>query len=231
MAKEIEPYAIDKVGASSLTADQKNELTTQPQALGTIVGDINTEDIVIPRLNIVQSVGQLAELFNAGSVVLNKEVELPTPLELTILLARKQYVENLDFDSDERPMVFNTLEEVKAAGGTIEWEENVKPSFAQILHVHVLFKAPAGLDYALPLEYGGCAYGMAQWTLRGVAYSRAGKNIITAAKLSLRDGLLNGKWELSTKREKFGKNSVFVPVLRNAGRNTPEFVQYVRSLA
>lgn len=230
MAKTIKPYEIEKVGASSPTAAPKDELATQPPALGTIVGDIDSDDIVIPRLNIVQSVGPLAELFNAGCVVLNKEVELPTPLELTVLSARKQFVENLDFDSDEKPQVFNSLEEVKAAGGTIEWVDDKKPSYTPILHVQVLFKAPDGLDYALPLEYNGCAYGMAQWTLRGVAYSRAGKNILTAAKLSLRDGLFNGKWELSTKREKFGKNSVFVPVLRNVGRNAPEFVQYICSL-
>lgn len=231
MAKTIKPYEIDKVGATSPTATPQEELATQTPTLGTIVGDIDSEDIVIPRLNIVQSVGPLAELFNAGCVVLNKEVELPTPLELTVLSARKQFVENLDFDSDEKPQVYNTLEEVKAAGGTIEWVDNVKPSFTPVLHVQVLFKAPAQLDYALPLEYNGSAYGMALWTLRGVAYSRAGKNILTAAKFSLRDGLFHGRWELTTKREKFGRNSVVVPVLKNAGRNTPEFVDWLRSIS
>lgn len=235
MAK-IKPY---QISSSESKATEQQEVTTselatpQPQILGAVSGDIDSGDIVIPRLNIVQAVGQLGELFSPGSIVFNKEVVLSTgstPVDLTVLSARKQFVENLAYESDEKPAVFNTLEEVKAVGGTIEWLGNQKPSYLPILHVHVLLKAPKELDYALPLSFEGEAYGLAVWTLRGVSYTRAGKNILTAAKFSLRDGLFNGKWELSTKREKFGKNSVFVPVLRNVGRNSSEFVRFIRSL-
>ena len=218
------------ISPATTTATTTELAAPQSATLGTIAGEIESDDIVIPRLNLVQNVGSLAELFNGGDLVLNKEVVLSAPLELTILSARKQFVQNLDFDSDEKPQVYNTLEEVHAAGGTIEWVGNQKPSFTPVLHVNLVFKAPAGLDYALPLEYNGDAYGLAVWTLRGVAYTRAGKNILTAAKFALRDGLFNGKWELTSKREKFGRNSVFVPVLRNVGRNTPDFVNYLRTI-
>ena len=147
-----------------------------------------------------------------------------------MLRARKQFVEALDYDSGERPQVFDTLEEVKAAGGTVEWVGNQKPTYNPVLHVHIVFKAPAGLDYAFPLEYKGESYGMAVWTLRGVAFKRAGRNILTASKFSLRDGLFHGKWELTTKREKVARNSFVVPVLRNVGRNTPDFVEFLRTL-
>ena len=232
MAK-IKQY--DPAAAENAAAPQTTEITTaaQPQALGTVAGDIGSDDIVIPRLNITQLVGPLGELFAPGSIILNKEIELSPgdkPIELTVLSARKQFVENLDYGTEETPAVYNTLEEVKAAGGTIEWVNDQKPSFVPVLHVQVLLKAPEGLDYALPLSHDGAAYGLALWTLRGVAYTRAGKNILTAAKFSLRDGLFNGKWELTTKREKFGRNSVFVPVLRNTGRNTPEFVEWLRGI-
>lgn len=228
--------AYDPAAASAAAPAQTTEITApaaQPQALGTITGDIGADDIVIPRMNITQGVGPLAELFNPGTIILNKEIELSpgsTPVELTVLSARKQFVENIEYGTDETPAVYNTLEEVKAAGGTIEWVNDQKPSFVPVLHVQVLLKAPEGLDYAMPLSFGGAAYGLAVWTLRGVAYTRAGKNILTAAKFSLRDGLFHGKWELTTKREKFGRNSVFVPVLRNTGRNTPEFVDWVKNL-
>ena len=237
MAK-VKPYEIT---GSDENLSEVNEETTlmastreTPLPLGAIAGDISTDDIVIPRMNLVQGVGTLSELFTPGSVVLNKEVVLTTgetPLELTILSARKQFVENLPFDSEEKPRVYNTLDEVKEAGGSIEWVNDEQPSFIPILHLQLVFKAPDGEDnYAYPLEFDGKPYGLAVWTLRGVAYTRAGRNILTAARFALRDGLFNGKWALTTKREKFGRNSVVVPVLRNIGRNAPEFVEFLRNI-
>lgn len=237
MAK-VKPY---EIAGSDENLSEVNEETTlmastreTPLPLGAVAGDISTDDIVIPRMNLVQGVGTLSELFTPGSVVLNKEVVLTTgetPLELTILSARKQFAENLPFDSEEKPRVFNTLDEVKEAGGSIEWVNDEQPSFAPILHLQLVFKAPDGADnYAYPLEFDGKPYGLAVWTLRGVAYTRAGRNILTAARFALRDGLFNGKWALTTKREKFGRNSVVVPVLRNIGRNTPEFVEFLRNI-
>lgn len=237
MAK-VKPYEIT---GSDENLSEVNEETTlmastreTPLPLGAIAGDISTDDIVIPRMNLVQGVGTLSELFTPGSVVLNKEVVLTTgetPLELTILSARKQFAENLPFDSEEKPRVYNTLDEVKEAGGSIEWVNDEQPSFTPILHLQLVFNAPDGEDnYAYPLEFDGKPYGLAVWTLRGVAYTRAGRNILTAARFALRDGLFNGKWALTTKREKFGRNSVVVPVLRNIGRNTPEFVEFLRNI-
>lgn len=231
----IKPYKLNAGDNAPATAETAIAVAASPTppVIGAVVGDINAGDIVIPRINIVQGVGPLSELFSPGAIVLNKELQLSdgtTPIELTILAAHKQFVENLPYDSEERPAVYDTLEEVKAAGGTIEWNGDIKPSFTPVLHVNLVFKAPEGADGAFPLEHQGRPCGLAVWTLRGVAYTRAGKNILTAAKFSLRDGLFNGKWTLTTKREKFGRNSVFVPVLRNVGRNTPEFIEFIRTI-
>ncbi len=156
----------------------------------------------------MQNVGPLAELFAGGQIVLNQETILAKDaesIELTVLNVKKVYQENIPFDSDERPAVYNSLEEVKAVGGTVEWGANgEKPDFLPVLHTQVLIKAPENAEGAFPFEYKGDSYALALWTIKGVAYTRAGKNIITAARFSLKDGIHNGKWSLGSKREKFG---------------------------
>ncbi|MFI3244306.1 MAG: hypothetical protein R3Y56_08645, partial [Akkermansia sp.] len=194
MSKTIKPYT---VGAANDAAEVSNESATTAIAqtdtaqLGTISGEIEQGDIIIPRLNIVQNVGALGELFDAGQIVLNQETPLVKEgeaIELTVLNVRKVFQENVSYDSDERPAVYNTLEEVKAAGGSIEWGANgEKPSFLPVLHTQVLIKAPEGAEGAFPFEFEGASYALALWTIKGVAYTRAGKNIVTAARFALKD--------------------------------------------
>lgn len=224
----------DMKSAAKNTAATTELTTSNNGYIGNIVGEVGKEDIVIPRLNIVQGVGALAETHTMGQIVYDKSVVLSdgnAPVELTVMSARKQFVENLPFGNDgPAPMVYDTLEEVKAAGGTIEWIGNQKPSFVPVLHVQVLIKAPAGADGAFPIEYQGQPYGIALWTIRGVAYPRAAKAILTAARFSLAKGIHHGKWVLTSRREKFGRNSVYVPQLTLQGKHDEEFVKFVEGL-
>lgn len=198
-----------------------------------VEGEITGDDIVIPRFHQVQSVGPLSEKFPPGSLVYNKEVVLSdgnTPVPLTVLRIKKRYIENTEYGGDTIARVLDSLEEVKAAGGWIDWRENERPPFSPMLQTLVLICSPFEDHPLFPYEFGDKAYGLALWTLRSTAFTRAGKSIITASQFALRDGLHEGGWLLSSKREKVGMNFVYVPVLRHASRHSEEFVQFALSL-
>jgi hypothetical protein len=205
-----------------------SSLPTRP-----LEGEFLPQDFVLPRLNLVQSVGPLSETFQPGAIVYNKEVTLSDgtqPVALTVLRIRKQYQEHIPYGSDEMPRVFETLEEVRAAGGWIDWRDNQRPPFSPILNALVLVKSPFAEHPMFPHRYGEADYGLALWTLRSTAFTRAGKTIITASQFALRDGLHFGEWSFTSRREKLGMNFVHVPVLRHSARHTNEFAEFALSL-
>ena len=211
------------------------EETSMPLAIPTkaVDGEFRAEDFVIPKLHLVQSVGPLSEAFQPGAFVYNKELVLTdgvSPLSLTVLRIRKQYVENVPYGGDEVPRMFDTLEQIRAAGGWIDWRDNQRPPFSPVLHVLVLIKSPSGENPLFPYEFEGAHYGLALWTLRSTGFTRAGKTIITASQFALKDGLHKGGWALTSKREKIGMNFVFVPVLRHEAKHSDEFAEFAAGL-
>ncbi|MCH7228590.1 hypothetical protein [Haloferula sp. A504] len=198
-----------------------------------VEGEFNSEDFIIPKLHLVQAVGPLSEKFTPGQIVYNKEEVISDgtePVNLTVLRIRKRYQENLPWGGDELPRVFDTLEEVRAAGGWIDWRDNERPPFSPILHALVLIRSPFEENPLFPYEFEGKAYGLALWTLRGVSFTRAGKSIITASQFALKDGLHLGSWSLTSKRDKVGMNFIHVPVLRHEARNGEEFCSFALGL-
>ena len=170
-------------------------------------GEFRAEDFVIPKLHLVQSVGPLSENFTPGTFVYNKELVLSDgskPLSLTVLRIRKQYVENVEYGGDVVPRVFDTLEQVRAAGGWIDWRDNQRPPFSPVLHALVLLQSSTGENPLFPYEFEGKHYGLALWTLRSTAFTRAGKTIITASQFALKDVIYKGAWSLVSKRERSG---------------------------
>ncbi len=198
-----------------------------------IEGEITGDDIVIPRFHQVQSVGPLSEKFAPGSLVYNKEVVISdgnTPVNLTVLRLKKRYIENVEYGGDSIARVFDTLDEVKGAGGWIEWRDNERPPFSPMLQTLILLQSPFEDHPIFPYQQGEHSYGLAMWTLRSTAFTRAGKAIITASQFALRDGLHKGGWQLTSKREKIGMNFVYVPVLRHDTKHSEEFSRFALSL-
>jgi len=227
------PVAAVENEAPAIPSHDAEETTTLAFPSKPVDGEFRAEDFVIPKLHLVQSVGPLSETFQPGSLVYNKELVLTdgvAPLSLAVLRIRKQYVENVEYGGDEVPRVFDTLEEVRAAGGWIDWRNNERPPFSPVLHSLVLIKSPFPDNPLFPYQFADHSYGLAMWTLRSTGFTRAGKTIITASQFALKNGLHTGGWSLTSKREKIGMNFVFVPVLRHEAKHTGEFAEFAASL-
>lgn len=218
--------------------------------IGGISGDFSEKDIKLPRLNIVQGVGAMSEDFKPGSIIWNGEVTLikpkddvkewTDPLEVTVLTARKDFIQNTEYDSDDRADIVDSLEEVERRGGTIEYNGDQAPSWLPRLTMLLLIKAPKGNipaeDSFSLVDPEGAPCEMALWTVKKSAYTRAGKAVITASKYSLRNKATNepelhhGKWTLQVRREKLGEYLVYVPLLKQCGRHTAEYAEFAAGL-
>jgi hypothetical protein len=226
-------------------AEAPNELapvqTSTALALptGELEGEISQSDLSIPHLQIVQAVGPLSEHYVPGQLILAKEVVIAEPagdpVIMTVARIKKQYIENLPYSEATIGMakVFDRLEDVRAAGGGIEWGANgERPSYVPIARAIVVIEAPGEIaeEPIFCYEFEGKRYALALWTLRNTSYTRAAKAIYTAANFALRNGLATGCWELTTRREKAGDNFVHVPVLRQSAKNSPELVEFIHSI-
>ena len=95
---------------------------------------IGFEDVILPRLNIVQKVGDLSNIFTPGEIVLNqascihepankdKGKEGTGPLNIVILGFRKrQFVEKVEGGS--MGLLLNNEAEITKNGGTLDYKE------------------------------------------------------------------------------------------------------------
>lgn len=219
---------MERLSAHELISAQRAELAG-------LKGEIRAKERRNATLSIVQKVGALADRFSAGSIVMNKETVLSlgdTPVEFTVLVARKFYQEKVAYNSGVRPRIFSTEEDVLAAGGTLDWENGVAPTYETVLHCTVLLKQPDGVEGGFTLTYEGAQYALCEWYMRGVAFKNAGLTILNTIWQLSRSGqsFTSLKWELTTRRITVGLNKVITPAVNIAGRHSNEFTAFASTL-
>ncbi len=202
-----------------------------------LVGEIQGDDLVLPRINLTQKVGELGDQFGPGVIVFQKEQVLwkdgLAPLNMVILHAQKRYQENTEFGSDEMGQVVDTLDEVKALGGWIDWRDSDSgkreaPPWAPRLDVICALEAPEGADTSLfPFQFNGKAYAAAVWTLSKSAFTSAGRTVLTARATFLRDGYRTGVWQVSVAKRQGPKGMYFVPCFRASGKTDEAFQKFL----
>jgi hypothetical protein len=208
-----------------------------------IDADLEMSDIRIPRINLVQKSSELAEVegWSPGDFAFAKEIKL-IPFgqsgKVTFIRLKRQYQEALPYGSSETPKVFNTKEEVLAAGGSLNFQ--APNEYRPIAHLTMLIEQPpvpegendAAIESYFPISFGGKNYSMAVWTVSSTSYKSVVVELLSAATLFMRDGLHKAAWNLSVEKakSKSGTNTYFVAKIKRAGAHSPEMVEFIESL-
>lgn len=193
-----------------------------------------SEDIRVPRINVVQKMSDqfIDAGFRPGDVVYAKEVPFSgegRTGHLSILHVQVQFQQVLPYGSETMPKVVNTPQEVLEAGGsTTIGSPN---EYSKIATFTCLVEAPENIDEThemyFPLEFNGKLYSMAKWTVAKTAYRGVAVPVISTAAMFARNGGIHSvRYALSTKKETKGVNTWYSPVLKQVGRNSPEFCEF-----
>lgn len=211
--------------------------------------EISFEDLILPRINVVQGVGDLSTIFNPGEIVLNQSlvVHVPAnplkkitghpPLSFTVIgFKRRQFVEKTV--GGAMGNLVNSEAEVVKAGGTLDYNEakaTGKPLYQRLATALILVEKPAHIPdderFLFPHTCEGRWYVLALWSLKGTGYTNAAKPIYTARKLGhLKSGYPAQAWFLTTKLQEYSGNFAHIPVLTAGAKNTPAFAEFVKEV-
>jgi len=229
-----DPAAMEDIEGTTAVAPREEHLPVAQT--GHSSGDVNESDLLIPRLNIVQSVGPLSGEFEGGDLVLNGETVIApknTPVNITVINIVKYYEENLPYEANgPLPKRFGSIDEVLDAGMWTDWRGKERPPAREVAEATVLIQKPDDLEsFSFSIECEDKFYALARWKMKGTAYGMAAKKIFTAEKIELRNtGLLSGTWQLSSDRQLKGQNYVFCPILRLTGKNSDDKIKLINEL-
>jgi hypothetical protein len=205
------------------TLDRSDALAVAAEQAG-LEGDFQMADFKVPYLQIVQPTSDSE--FPMGSVIFNKDFQLSdgsAPVAFTVLGLKKEYVEDLPYESEETPRRWPTEAAAKADGFFTAYgcDNYAKPEAQMTLLI------PCDDDLATH-SFEGQGYVRAMWSVKGSAYTAAAKPIITAALSGhLRKGIFHGGWTITTFKKVHNKKTYFVPVLKSTGLHKPDFVEWV----
>ena len=152
----------------------------------------DARDMILPRLNIVQNVGELANVHPRGAIILNGQLILAAapappatgPFIRIVFLGFQPTVYTEKVQGGLRGLTVKTVEEVIAKGGTIDYNEakqTKKPLFQDTATAMVLIEQVPGLDDAsFPLIVGGKRHALALYTMKGTSYTHVTKPVKSA---------------------------------------------------
>ena len=212
-----------------------------------LIGEWTYDDIKLPRLNLVNKSGELADLFTPGTFAINKEhgltkiseADKTVGLPLTVIATRmkKQYQENIRYEDREitPQRTFDSATEVAANGGRVDWKNKGPGFFSEMAHIELLIQKPEGLPEEVdPLFYyaiGEQSYARVIYTVSGTAFTAVAVTVASALRGHLSEtGLHGGLWLLGSKLRKNEKNSWWAPTIRSNGLLDAESLEQVKAI-
>ena len=237
----------------------KQLVTTQPEAnalanISTpdysdkgLIGDWSASDTKLPRINLVNKTGVLADQFSPGTWVLDKQHQISqidpkdkkkgVPLRVIALQMMKQYQENIPYDDRENTPVrmFSTAAQVRDAGGQVHWTRGAN-FFSEIATVEFLIQAIEGLsEESESLFYNiasdGTRYTRAVATFASTSFSGVAVPIATSLRTHLAAcGLKGGQWDLGSLITTKADKSWWTPTIRSAGLVTEAQKELINTL-
>jgi hypothetical protein len=210
-----------------------------------IYGEWGVEDIRLPRLNLVNKVGDLSNTFTPGTYVIDKETEinkidpqnknLSIPLRVIPVRLKAEYQESLPYDPDVRPRVFKTAEEVRLHGGVVAYVRG-EGKFAKVGHIEFLIEAPADLseESSSPFFYsiGDRKYARVLYTASSTAYAETASILYNDVRVGhlAKVGLGGGFYLLGAKIKTGDKGTWWIPSLKTAGEVSSDALAEVRAI-
>lgn len=213
------------------------------------------DQIIFPRLNVVQGSGDLKESFPMGAVVYAQSLVLcqPTvinaktgaleaqgtpPAIITVLkVFPERFVEKVE--GGGKGLIVNTEEAVRAAGGTLsfkEWEAKKSSGIkrfgpmADVLFAVERPEAVADDDTVFIYPVDGRKYAVALWSLTWTSYTAVAKGVLYTQKAlgCLKNGYNAYSFALSTRIvvDKRTGNTYYVPVMIKHKPSTPAFLEF-----
>lgn len=230
----VESVTTSVPGAPALTVAVVPPAPIAERAQAPMIFDdenIGFDEVILPRINIVQKVGEMSNVWTPGEIVLNQQRAIYTqpvvangvvtkpgtdPLTIIVLGFQKtRFVEKVSGGS--QGAIVDSAEEIAKLNGTLEyreWQEKSKAGipvklFQRLSTALLLVERPAGIEdqdnLLFSYEFQGKYYALALWSMKGTAYTNGAKRMFTDRKLGhLRAGGYSSySYLLSTKLETY----------------------------
>lgn len=233
------------------------EVATVP-AGGLLMGDRlpTFSEIVLPRLNLVHSVGNMKDQFEPGSFVYDQRLVLfmapvikqqkvesagTPPLIITVLgLRPTRYFENVK--GGGRGIICDTEDQVRAEGGTTnyqEWTLKAKDGMKRFdLGVDCLLaierpECVEDNDTVFTFPVGNQKLALCLYNMKGSAHTILKKTVYTARSIGcLTKGYPSHSWALSSilKPTPDKSSTYWCPALVPHKKSSPEFLEFAASV-